>query len=269
MHLFDAHNHLQDERFVGRQEHLIREAMAVGVAGMVVNGSSEDDWHDVAHLAASFPIVLPSYGLHPWYHHQRSSIWLERLENILTENPRAAVGEIGLDRWKEDLPYDEQEDVFLAQWELARRLNRPASVHCLKAWGRLLELVQTHPGPERGFLLHSYGGPAEMIAAFAQRGAYFSFPGYYLHPRKEKQREVFRHVPLDRLLVETDAPDQRLPDEQNTFPLLDPHGHPINHPANLATVYQGLAALRGEDIETLAGHTADNSIRLFGRHPSC
>lgn len=268
MPLFDAHNHLQDERFAGRQDELIREAMAVGVDGMVVNGSSEDDWYDVAQLAAKDPLVQPSYGLHPWYHHQRTSTWLVQLENLLTENARAAVGEIGLDRWKEDLPYDEQEPVFLAQWELARRLNRPASVHCLKAWGRLLELVQTHLGPDRGFLLHSYGGPAEMIASFAQCGAYFSFPGFYLHPRKEKQREVFRHVPIDRLLVETDAPDQRLPDEQNAFPLLDPHSHPINHPANLASVYNGLAALRGEKIETLAGHIGDNFIRLFGAYPS-
>lgn len=269
MPLFDAHNHLQDERFAGRQEQLIREAMAVGVAGMVVNGSCEDDWDDVVHFAATFPIVRPSYGMHPWYHHQRTSTWLEQLEKHLGENPRAAVGEIGLDRWKEDLSYDEQENVFLAQWELARRLHRPASVHCLKAWGRLLELVQTHPGPDRGFLLHSYGGPAEMITSFAQNGAYFSFPGYYLHPRKEKQRAVFCQVPSDRLLVETDAPDQHLPDELNMFPLLDPHGHPINHPANLAAVYKGLAVLRGEDIETLSGHIGDNFIRLFGGHPSC
>jgi len=264
MPLFDAHNHLQDERFAKRQDALIREAKVVGVSGMVVNGSSEDDWHDVAHLAATFPIVLPSYGLHPWYHHQRSPTWLEHLEKMLIENPHAVVGEIGLDRWKDDLPYDEQEAVFLAQWELARRMNRPASIHCLKAWGRLLELLQTHPGPDGGFLLHSYGGPAEMITSFAQNGAYFSFPGYYLHPRKEKQREVFRHVPTDRLLVETDAPDQSLPDERNTFPLLDPLGHPINHPANLIAVYAGLAALRGESLTDLTQAVAMNFARLFG-----
>jgi TatD DNase family protein len=264
MPLYDAHNHLQDARFAGRQEQLIREAMAVGVAGMVVNGSSEDDWHNVTQLAKALPIVRPSYGLHPWYHHQRTTSWLEQLENLLTRHPQAAVGEIGLDRWKEDLPYDEQEAVFLAQWELARRMNRPVSIHCLKAWGRLLELVQTHPGPERGFLLHSYGGPAEMITSFVQNGAYFSFPGYYLHPRKEKQRAVFRQIPIDRLLVESDAPDQRLPDDQNNFPLLDPRGHSINHPANLATVYTGLANLRGDSLDAMTTTIAQNFVHLFG-----
>ena len=75
----------------------------------------------------------------------------------------AAVGEIGLDRWKEGLNYEGQEDVFVTQLRIAAERNLPASIHCLKAWGRILELLQEGPVPERGFLLHSYGGPTEMV----------------------------------------------------------------------------------------------------------
>lgn len=263
MKLYDAHNHLQDERFGGRQADLLREAVGAGVAAMVVNGSSEADWDDVARLSEIHPQIIPSFGVHPWYVHARTPAWRDRLETLLDRYPRAAVGEIGLDRWKADLPYDEQEEVFLAQWQIARARNRPASIHCLRCWGRLLALLQRHPAPDCGFVLHSFGGPKEMIGDFAALGAYFSFPGYYLHARKEAQREAFRHVPEDRLLIETDAPDQQLPDALNEFPLTDQNGGKINHPANVRAVYEGLARICSRDTTALTEAAAANFERLF------
>ena len=105
-------------------------------------------------------------------------------------------------------------------------------------------------------MLHSYGGSREMIKPFAQLGAYFSFPGFYLHERKQRQREAFKQVPPERLLVETDAPDQLLPDHLNRHPLSDAAGKPLNHPANLTAVYEGLAEIFGEDLETMATRVA-------------
>lgn len=263
MKLFDAHNHLQDERFAHQQNSILSAAAGTGVAAMVVNGSAEDDWGSVAQLAEQHAMVIPSYGVHPWYVRGASPDWLKILRHYLEKDPRSAVGEIGLDRWKSDLPYEGQEEVFLDQWRLARELNRPASIHCLKAWGRLLELLQQDPLPSPGFVLHSYGGPPEMIPAFAKLGGYFSFPGYYLHDRKANQRATFRHVPADRLLIETDAPDQHLPDSLNLFPMHDQEGKPINHPANLRAVYKGLAEFLGINEEQLAGQVEKNFRRIF------
>ena len=265
MNFYDAHNHLQDDRFAGGQDGLLREAAQAGVVRMVVNGSGVDDWPAVAALAARSALVQASYGVHPWYHHQQPPGWREDLVARLVGDPAAAVGEIGLDRWKGDLPYEGQEEVFLDQWSMARAFNRPASIHCLKAWGRLLDLLREHPGPACGFVLHSYGGPAEMVAELAGLGAYFSFPGYFAHARKEKQRATFLLVPPDRLLVETDAPDQLLPDERNRFPRQDAAGRPINHPANLPAVYAALAETRGISIETLASQVERNFLSLFGK----
>jgi len=152
---------------------------------MVVNGARESDWPQVLALARANPIVLPSFGYHPWYLHDRTPDWQKNLEKFLDEIP-SAVGEIGLDRWKPDLPYAGQEDVFLAQLRLAARRNLPVSIHCLQAWGRLHELLRDTPCPARCFVLHSFGGPAEMIPALTQLGAYFSFPGYFLHARKRR-----------------------------------------------------------------------------------
>ncbi len=258
----DAHNHLQDARFNGRQEELIRGTRAVGVTRMVVNGTRESDWQSVRELASKFPEVIPSFGYHPWYLGERTARWREILIEHVDSLP-SAVGEIGLDRWKPGLPYEPQECVFLEQLRIAAERNLPVSIHCLKAWGRLVELLELHARPARGFLLHSYGGPAELVLPLAKMGAYFSFPGYFLHPRKEQQRKIFRQIPRHRLLVETDAPDQLPPLKYNSHLGLQSDGAPINHPANLPNIVLGLANDLEESLETLTLELATNFHRLF------
>lgn len=278
MFLYDAHNHLQDERFGGRQTELLAECVSAGVARMVVNGSCESDWLEVAALAGRHPQIVPSFGYHPWYIHERTTDWLKNLSRFLDEIP-SAVGEIGLDRWKPGLAYDSQEEVFIAQLRISAERDLPVSIHCLQTWGRMLEILKSEPHPRCGFLLHSYGGPREMVESFAKLGAYFSLPGYYAHERKERQRETFRAVPPDRLLIETDAPDQMLPESKNAeprmknlcggaqiHPLTDPAtGKPLNHPANISAVYAFAATLFNEPVETLAARVEENFLRLFGQ----
>ena len=274
MKLYDAHNHLQDDRFAGQQAGLTTECVSAGVHRMVVNGSCEQDWRAVLALARTHPQVIPSFGYHPWYLGERSPRWQQRLIECLETAP-SGVGEIGLDRWKPGLPYEGQEEAFGIQLALAAERNRPVSIHCLKAWGRLYELLRAGPRPARGFLLHSYGGPPEMVPALVRLGAYFGFPGYFLHTRKARQRETFREVPAERVLMETDAPDQLLPerieDPENGaaplkyYPLTEPmEGRPINHPANLAAVYAGYAAWLGQPVEQVASQVEANFLRLFG-----
>lgn len=265
MRLYDAHNHLQDDRFGGRQAELLSACRHVGVTRMVVNGACEADWPQVLALAQTHPEVLPSFGYHPWYLSERTALWCENLIRFLDQIP-AAVGEIGLDRWKPGLSYEGQEEVFIAQLHVAAERNLPVSIHCLQAWGRMLEILKAEPRPACGFLLHSYGGPVELVKSFVALGAYFSLPGYYAHERKERQRETFRQIPIERLLLETDAPDQLLPDDRNAYLLRSStSGLALNHPANLAAVYQFAAELRGLPCEELAGQVEANFLRLFGR----
>ncbi len=264
LRFYDAHNHLQDVRLGPDTAAIVAAATHAGVVRMVVNGSCEEDWPAVLELARRHPCVLPSFGYHPWYVRERTPHWREELTCFLDAAP-SAVGEIGLDRWIENPDLAAQEETFVWQLRLAAERNLPASIHCLKAWGWLHELLLANPRPARGFLLHSYGGPREMIEPLAGLGAYFSFPGYFAHARKERQREAFRHVPLDRLLIETDAPDQLVPDEMNRHPLSDPvTGKPVNHPANLAAVYAFAAGLFDEPVERLAARVEENFERLFG-----
>jgi TatD DNase family protein len=130
----------------------------------------------------------------------------------------------------------------------------------------MFDLLKAGPRPACGFLLHSYGGPQEMVRSFADLGGYFSLPGYYAHERKERQRETFRHVPPERLLIETDAPDQVLPETRSAFSLTDPStGQALNHPANLRAVYQFAAELLAEPLESFTARVEENFLRLFGR----
>lgn len=269
MRLYDAHNHLQDERFGETQDAILTACRTVGVVRMVVNGSCEEDWPAVRQLARRYPHeILPSFGCHPWYVAGRTPHWRDRLLE-LWDTGECAVGEIGLDRWKPGLGYEDQEAVFLWQLEQAAERDLAVSIHCLRTWGRLLELLQSHPLPRRGFLLHSFGGPREMIAPLARLGAFFSLPGSFAHEQKERQRAVFREIPLDRLLVESDAPDQLIPEAKRRFACADPTtGKPLNHPANLPVVYALAADLQQLSPEALAVAVEANFQRLFGTTPA-
>jgi TatD DNase family protein len=275
MRLYDAHNHLQDERLAPHLDSVLRETEQVGVARMVVNGSCEEDWPQVLELARRHSQVLPSFGYHPWYVHERTADWQKRLVHFLDSVP-SAVGEIGLDNWilkqraterpnKSHASLPEQEEVFIWQLRVAAERNLPVSIHCLQAWGPLLEILRRESLPKCGFVLHSYGGSMELVSPLAKLGAYFSLPGYFVHERKHRQREAFLAVPSERLLIETDAPDQLLPEDQNVHPLADAAtGKAINHPANLAAVYAFAAELFKESTEQFAARVEENFLRIFG-----
>jgi len=260
---FDAHNHLQDDWLETVREPVIASLEAIGVARVVVNGTTEADWEFVAELARRYPWIMPSYGLHPWFLAGRTPDWKEKLIARLDLEP-CGVGEIGLDRWMEGLDFEDQKSVFIEQLSLAAERNLPVSIHCLKAWGPLLDILRSRQLPARGFLLHSYGGSREMVPDFAKLGAYFSFSGYFLSEKNIAKREIFRDVPADRLLAETDAPAMHLPPGLVRFPLPDsPEGKPVNHPSNIISVYEGLAEIRGIPLPTLAALVEANFTRLF------
>ena len=281
--LYDAHNHYHDAWLAPHRARVFADLASVGVRCAVVNGTCETDWPDVTALCAQFSTrntrPLPSYGLHPWDVGNRSPDWQKKLLAVLNADPHAALGEIGLDRWILDrarpddprlaglrrAPLAEQIEAFAWQLDLAATRNLPASIHCLDAFGALHDLLRAARLPARGFLLHAYSGPAEMVKNFADLGAFFSFNGSFLDPRKTRLQELYAALPADRLLVETDAPAMRLPAPLEKFSLpADADGSVPNHPANLAATYAALAGLRGVSPEALAAQVEQNFLRLFG-----
>ena len=252
----DSHNHLQVPG-LGAVIGVMKQA---GIDRCVVNATREADWATVADLAVKEPdFVSAAFGIHPWQAHTAGPGWLARLTEMLANHPQASIGECGLDGWVIEPPLAVQRPIFIAQLRLARELDRAMTIHCLKAWEALFECFGEVPPPAR-FLMHSFGGSFEIARRLLPLGAYFSFSGYFLHPRKSKAIEVFRQLPRERILLETDAPDMRPPEE------FIRHGLPENrnHPANLPAIGEALAAALGMTPEALAGLTAANSRCCFG-----
>lgn len=257
--MFDSHNHLHrlpdPHGVIGR----MRE---VGITGCVVNGTCEGDWEEVAGSAAAWPdFVRPAFGVHPWRAADAGAGWMMDLEARLDVFPRTgSVGECGLDGWVKGPSLEVQRAVFLPQIALARERELPVTVHALKAWEPLFEALKKEPPPERGFLLHSFGGSEELVKRLADLGAWFSFSGYFLQERKAKVLEAYRAVPRERLLVETDAPDMLPPEEfwVETLP------EKLNHPANLVRIVEGLAEALGMEAAELERLTDGNARRFFG-----
>jgi len=277
--LYDAHQHFHFDELVPYRTVIDTDLRRLNVRSAVVNGTNEAEWPVIAALVEQYDWIRPSYGLHPWDCGNRSSAWLTHLRTQLMLNTRSAVGEIGLDRWIIDglAPDDprlaglrvatlsEQAEVCAAQLALAAELNRAASIHCVQAWGALRDLLEKTARPARGFLLHGYAGPAEMIPIFTALGAYYSFNLQLMGPLRTDCLNNFKHLPIDRLLVETDAPAKAPPPARNRFRLGAELGEPaLNHPANILVAYEMLAEIRGLSLEVLSRQIEINFNRLFG-----
>lgn len=297
MKLFDAHCHLQDPRILNKAPKLISTALDSGLLNFAVNGVSEKDWHLVKEMGDKYPSVIPCFGVHPWYVPHRSPNWFTTLKEFFETTPSAAVGEIGLDKGSKgrEIDFNDQIDVFRQQLELAKELKKPASVHCVRAFGDLLHIVKDiGPFPD-GLLLHSYLGSAEMVPEFVKSGAYFSLSGYIMPMKVQKAKKMLKTIPLERILLESDAPDALphlelsslfLVDEDPSLPQeIFAHGRTaasnvstssdtsrdasslpkdmLNHPANIHNVLDYVANLLEISKEELAEISYKNSIRLF------
>jgi TatD DNase family protein len=282
MHFFDAHNHLHDARLAPHLDGLAARLPALGLRRAVVNGTCEDDWPSVSSLSLRLPWVVPSFGLHPWHAGNRSPRWLDRLRAALVAQPAAHVGEAGLDRWMLDrarpddprlaglrrAPPGEQREILAAQLALAAGLGRAATLHCLDAWGALVDLLEGTALPARGFLLHAYAGPMEMVPRFVRLGAYFSFNTAFIHDPRKRHAATFAAIPAERLLAETDAPAMPPPAVSRPHRLPPAaSGETLNHPANIVAAYTALAAIRGLPVEQLAARLALNFQKLFSPVP--
>lgn len=282
--LIDAHCHLQDELFADDLEAVMDRAQRAGVRAVFCNGTSEVDWEKVEKLEKlgtrpCFPDVplsksedqarenrgasLVFLGLHPWYVAGRSSGWLERLERMVVQGG-AGVGEIGLDRLARPLDESAQEECFEAQIALAARLGSPVTIHCVRAWERLMEILRGRRSLPPAMIFHAYGGSAELVAPLAEMGAYFSFAGSVLYDNRKTARAALSAVPAERLLIESDAPDMPPPVEYLAYGLALPGGKVRNEPANLRGILRGVAKLRGADEAGLAAQMWRNAVTLLG-----
>lgn len=254
MRLVDSHCHLDDPRFAPDLEQVLQRAAEAGVEAAVTVGTHPASWERALALAEasrSGPSLYVALGLHPHEAGQAGPEVWRRLEGRLPQ--AVAVGEIGLDFHYHHAPPEVQEEAFEAQLDLARRFGRPVILHVRDAAQQVLAILR-HSGIDRG-VWHCFSGDWEVAKEALALGLHLGFGGLVTFQKGvEGLQDAARRCPLDRILLETDAP------------YLAPHpwrGR-RNEPALVAAVASRLASLRGEDPEALAEATAANARRLFG-----
>ena len=270
--MIDAHNHLQQIEGlpeVGSWDDFNRE---LGIDLSVVNGTGPEDWEQVFTLCQGQKTLFPCVGFHPWKIEEKTSLdeGMVALEKALLRppdaatGPRVGIGETGLDRWKNPDALPWQEPFFREQIRLARKFELPLTVHCLKAWGALEKIIREERLPDRGFLLHAFGGAAENLDFWLKKGAFFSFSSCFVGPSYQRHRKVFQQIPVDRILLETDAPAMAPPDER-VLHRLPPQKNPQakNHPANLELAAESLREITGLSLLEVKKITTQNAQRLY------
>jgi TatD DNase family protein len=244
----DTHAHL--DACVDSPEELLARAKTAGVERVVAVGSGLDSCRKTLALARREPTVWAALGIHPHQAGDEDADRLDELRELLSDERAVAVGETGLDFYRDYAPRDRQRELFARQLELAAELGKPVVVHTRAAEDETAAALEGSAGT---VVLHCFSSPALLPAALERR-YYVSFAGNVTYPKAEDLREAASRVPADRLLAETDSP------------YLSPQprrGRP-NEPANVIHTVDVLAETRGEDSEVLAAQLDANATAAFG-----
>jgi TatD DNase family protein len=252
MRLIDSHCHLDAPEFDVDRSAVLERARAAGVMAQVVPAVSAASFPALAALAQQEPDVHPCYGLHPMYLAEHRDEHLAEVRRFLRSERAVAVGECGLDFFVEGLDPERQRALFLAQLRIAREFELPVVLHARRAVDEVIATLRK-VGGLRG-VVHSYSGSEEQARRLYQLGFFLGVGGPVTYERAQRLRRVVATMPLEHLLVETDAPDQ--PDSA--------HRGERNEPAHLRSVVETIAALRGVTAREIAAATSANAIRLFG-----
>jgi TatD DNase family protein len=251
--LIDTHCHIQMRQFASDRAAVIAAAFTHGIGRMIVPGTDVPTSREALNLAESYPgRVFVGVGTHP---HDASTLTPEALaeQRELARQPGVvAIGEIGLDFYRDLSPRDVQRDALVAQLGLARVLDLPVILHNRESHSDMVALLRAHGGEVRG-VFHCFIGDRVMATDALNLGFYLSFAGPLTYPRNHELREVAAWAPADRILVETDSP----------YLSPQPLRGKRNEPQRVALIAQTLAQTRGVSDDEIADLTTRNAITLF------
>jgi TatD DNase family protein len=257
--MIDSHCHLADDTFSAELDAVVSRAKTAGVERVLVilEAGNEQEASQARRVHELWPEVRTAVGIHPHAAHEYGTN-TERVvstvrDQIARTPPARAVGEIGLDYHYDYSPRDVQETVFRAQVRLARELKLPVVIHTREADEDTMRVLRDEGKGDLTGVLHCFSGSADLARAGLDLGLYISFAGMVTFNNAGPLRETARHIPLDRLMTETDSP----------FLAPVPHRGKRNEPAFVSHVVATLASLHAIDVQEMDQHTTANFHRLF------
>lgn len=261
MRLFDSHSHIQEKPFAGDIGDVLARATRAGVEGIAVCGFDAESNQAAIVLAATSPILVPTVGFHPHDAGEVTSAMLAELESLARLPEVVAVGEIGLDFYRDLSPREVQRRALDEQLAIAVRVAKPVCVHSRAAeeeiYPHLAAYASSSPLPGAGRpagVMHCFGGTLEQAQRYAGLGFLVSIPCTITYPNNVEARRIAAGLPLSALVVETDSP---------YLPPQELRGR-RNEPANVRSAVAGIATARGMTAEAVADATTANACRLFG-----
>ena len=252
--LFDTHMHLNARQYEEDQEEVIQRATEAGVTTMVVVGFDDETIPLAIELAEKYDHIYAAVGWHPVDAIDCTSEHLDWLES-LTKHPKVvALGEMGLDYHWDKSPKEVQQEVFRKQIRLAKKLQMPIIIHNREATADVIRILQEEDAAEIGGIMHCYSGTLEEVQPCLDMNFYISLAGPVTFKNAKEVKEVAKIIPLDRLLIETDAP------------YLAPHPYrgKRNEPSYVKLVAEEIARLREMDFTTICEITTRNAFDIFG-----
>jgi TatD DNase family protein len=253
--LFDTHAHLDSPQFDNDREEVISRARQAGIDNIVNIGFNRETIPTTIALAEKYDFIYAAIGWHPTEAVEMKLVedlaWIEQL----CSHPKVvAIGEIGLDYYWDTAPKDIQHSVFREQIRLARRVNKPIIIHNRDAHEDILRLLKEEKASEVGGIMHCFSGSWETAKQCLDLNFYISFGGPVTFKNARVPKEVLERVPLDRILLETDAP------------YLAPHPHrgKRNESAYVRLVAETAAEIKGLSLENIAKITSENGHRCLG-----
>lgn len=248
--IFDSHCHYDDEWFDEDRFSLMDSLKSKGVVGVVTNGTDLENIKQVLNYCEKYDFVYGTVGVHPECLENLPDDYLSQIEKISKEEKIVAIGEIGLDyHW--DIPKDIQMRVVKEQLQLANDLDMPVVFHDREAHGDTMELLRCYK--PKG-LLHCYSGSTEMLKEVLNLGMYISLGGVVTFKNARVPVEVAKEVPVDRLLLETDAP----------YMAPTPFRGKRNDSSYIAYVAEKIAEIKGMDTQKLIDITTENAKKMYG-----
>lgn len=250
--LFDSHAHLNDEKFDDDRSEVIARALESGVTGIIDVGACMSSSARAVALAEQYGAIYAAVGIHPHDAKEAKESDYEQLAVWSKQEKVVAIGEMGLDYYYDLSPRDVQRTVFIRQIDVARQMDMPIIIHDRDAHADILDILQKEAKGLRG-VLHCFSGSLEMAREIIKLGFYISIAGPVTFKNAAKLPQIIAHVPLERVLLETDCP------------YLTPHPHrgKRNEPAYVRLVAEKVAALRGISLENLAEITTNNVKEIF------
>ena len=251
--LIDSHAHLEMPEFKKDLEGVIRRAMESGVEYIFTVGTEEKDWRRALEIANTHPSIYAILGIHPHNAKEIDDQTYPLLKDLCKNKKVKAYGEIGLDFFRNLSPRDIQLKRFREQIELAKELGLPIVVHDREAHQETMEILKSEKAEKCGGIIHCFSGDYEMAKVCIDMGFYISIPGSITFKNAESFREIVKRVPLDSLLVETDAP----------FLTPEPFRGKRNEPSYVRYTAQKVAEIKKVSFDKVAEVTTENALRVY------